>query len=78
MRNGTKIGLAAIGLACLAASTAISAHFIAKARNEHRIHIRFTDTLRACGSMPAGAGSQGGLWVRAPAAHLRPVGGALS
>jgi hypothetical protein len=75
MRNGTKIGLGLIGLAWLTASTAISVHFVAKAQNEGRIHIQFTEPRMYRGSVPAGARSQGGLWVSTPAGASRLPGG---
>jgi hypothetical protein len=70
MRNGTKIGLTLIGLAWLAASTAIGAHFVAKAQNERRIHIQFTDPRVYRGSVPAGACDMPGGWTPAGASRL--------
>lgn len=63
MRNGTRLGLALIALAWLAASSAISAHFVAKAQREgERLNINFTNP-RGCVCVPADVRSQGGLWV---------------
>lgn len=54
MRTGTKIGLALIGLAWFAASSAISAQFIERAMNEQRIHDGFTNPHVYRGSTPTG------------------------
>ena len=55
MRNGTKIGLALIGIAWLSASTAISVHFVARALSGTRTHMKFTDPLVYRGRVPADA-----------------------
>jgi hypothetical protein len=63
MRTGTKVGLILIGLIWLAVSTGISAHFVMKAQSE-AAQTKFMDPLRVYrGRVPAGARSQGGLWV---------------
>jgi hypothetical protein len=53
MHHGTKLGLALIALAFLTASTAVSAHFVAKALE--RAHDKFTGprVLRGCGPADA-------------------------
>lgn len=55
MRNGTKLGLILIGLTWLAASTAVSAHFVTKAQTQVDLRNSFTDPLRACVRGPADA-----------------------
>jgi hypothetical protein len=54
MHNGTKLGLILIGLAFLAASTAVSAHYLAKALDRTRGEFPPPALLREC--MPADAG----------------------
>lgn len=45
MRNGTKLGLILIALTWLAASMAVSVHFIAKAQDEVGAHTKFTGPI---------------------------------